>query len=242
MTAFALNNVATWVDGHDFTGDSNKIALNVEVEDLESTTFASLGWKERKGGLRSVDASLEGWWASATSDSVDSDTFSTLGLADRVVTVSTSGTALDPAFFFQASKLKYSMFDEVGSLTPFSLDMSGSNTVGAVRGQVAKARGAVSGTGAVGSAVQLGAPSATQFVYAAFHVFGTPGTTISAKVESDNAFAFSSPTSVQTFGPITAAGGTWVTRTAGPLTDDWFRFNVTAITGTFVVAGAIAVG
>lgn len=237
MSIFPLLDATTFVDDYDFTGDSNKITVDAEVEDLDGTVFGGGGWKRLAGGLKTVTASLEGFWQSGP----DGEGFSDLGNAARPVTVSPTGVAASIAYLFQVTKLKYSAFGDVGSLTPFSLDMSGSNTVGMVRGQVAAAKQAVSATGALGSAVQLGAVSSTQKVYAIFHIFGTPGTTITVKVQSDNASNFPSATDVATIGPLTTAGGTWMTPVAGPNTDDWFRFNVSAITGTFTVAGAIAV-
>jgi hypothetical protein len=237
MSIFPLLDCTTWVGGYDFTGDTNKLTVDAEVEDLDGTVFGGGGWKKLAGGLKSVAAGLEGFWQGAP----DLEGFSDLGNTNRVVMASPTGLALSPAFLFQATKLKYSAFGQVGELTPFSLDLAGSNSVGLVRGQVAAAKQSVNATGALGSAVQLGAVGAAQFVYAGFHVFGAPGTTITVKVQSDNASNFPSATDVATLGPLTAAGGTWMTRVAGPITDDWFRFNVSAITGTFSVAGAIAV-
>lgn len=237
MSIFPLLDCTTWVDDYDFTGDSNKLTVDAEVVDLDATVFGGGGWKKLSGGLKTVTAALEGFWQGP----VDAEGFPDLGNANRVVMASPTGVALSPAFLFQATKLKYSAFGQVGELTPFTLDMSGSNTVGMVRGQVAAAKQSVSATGVLGSAVQLGAVGAAQFVYAAFHIFGTPGTTVTVKVQSDNASNFPSATDVATIGPLTAAGGVWMTRVAGAITDDWFRFNVSAITGTFSVAGAIAV-
>ena len=189
-----------------------------------------------------MSASLEGFWSSAATDSVDSDTFPGLGAADRVVTVSADGTATGAAYLFQAARLKYGLGDEVGALLPFGLEMSGSNAVGMVRGQVAKARGAVSGTGPLGSVLNLGAPAAGQYAYASLHVFGTPGTSLTAQLQSASDAAMTTPTTRATLGPLSAAGGAWATRVAGPLTGEaYWRLNVSAITGTFIVAGAIAV-
>lgn len=242
MTVFALNDCTTWVNGHDFTTDSNKISVEASVDDQDSTVFGSGGWKGRVGGLKDVDLSLEGFWQSATSDAVDPESFPDLGVPDRPITVSPTGTALDVAYLLQAGKFKYSIGDQVGNLMPFKLECSGTNGVGVVRGQVAKARGSVSGTGPLGSAVNLGAPTASQYVYAALHIFGTPGTTITVQVQSDDNAGMSSPTTRGTIGPLTAAGGTWLARVAGPFSGEtYWRMNVSAITGTFIVGGAIAV-
>lgn len=237
MSVFYLLDCSAWVDGYDFSGDSNKLSLSAEVADLDRTRFRGGGWKSLRGGLKSVTAGLEGLW----SDEPDLEGFGDLGGADRAVTISPTGVAGDRAYVFKATKLKYSAFGEVASLTPFTLDMSGSNTTGLVRGRVAAALGDVSATGQLGSVLNLGAVSSTQYLYAVAHVFGTPGTTITIDVESDDAAGMASPTTRGTLGPLTAAGGTWLARVAGPITDTYWRLNVSAITGTFTVAGAIAV-
>lgn len=242
MSLFALTDCTTWIAGHDFTTDSNKISVEVSVDDQDSTVFGSGGYKSRVGGLKDVDLSLEGFWQSATVDAVDPESFPDLGVADRVITVSPTGVALAPAYLLQAGKFKYSIGDQVGNLMPFKLDCSGTNGVGVIRGQVAKARGSVSGTGPLGSVLNLGAPSASQYVYAALHVFGTPGTTITVQIQSDDNSGMTTPTTRGTIGPLTAAGGTWLGRVAGPFAGEtYWRMNVSAITGTFIVAAAIAI-
>jgi hypothetical protein len=117
----------------------------------------------------------------------------------------------------------------------------GTNGVGVVRGGVAKAKGNVSSTGATGSVQQLGDVAANEFLYATLHVFSA-GTTITVQVQSDDNSGFSSPTTRATFSGVTTAGGNWVTRVAGAITDTYWRFNVSAVTGTFSIAGAIGIG
>lgn len=241
MAPIVLTDCVTWIDSHDFTTDLNSVNLDASVDDQETTTFGNAGFKTRTGGLRNVESALKGYWQSAASDAVDPNAFADLGQVDKVATIAATSTAGSIAYLFHGVNLTYNVFGGVGDVAPFDLKLTGSNYAGLVRGQIAKAKGTVSATGALGSAVQLGAVSATQYVYCAFHIFGTPGTTITARIESDNASNFPSATTVATFGPLTAAGGTWVTRTIGPITDDWFRLYVTAITGTFTVAAAIAV-
>ncbi|MGH3371804.1 MAG: hypothetical protein ACRDPR_17570, partial [Nocardioidaceae bacterium] len=174
MTISVLFNSKIYVGGHDFTADTNKGVFSADADVNDATTFASQGWKEGKGGLKSFESSLEGFWASAAADAVDPEIFPRLGIPDEVVTISPPGGEGSACYLCQASKLTYSLFGEIGQLIPFSLGMSGSNTVGAVRGQLAKAAGSVSATGATGTAVQLGAVAADEFVYATVHVLGTP--------------------------------------------------------------------
>lgn len=242
MSSLALVDATTYIHGYDLTTDLNQISLNMAVEDQENTTFGGGGYRSRVGGLKNVDADLSGYWQSATLDAVDPQMISALGVADRVVTMSPTGVATATAYLFQAGQFSYEMFGSIGEVTPFSVSMMGSNGVGLVRGQIAKAKGSVAATGATGSGVNLGAVGASQYLYATLHVFGTPGTTITAVVESDDNAGFTSATTRITFGPITAAGGTWGVRVAGALAETHYRFRITAITGTFTIAGAIGIG
>lgn len=236
--AFALLNATCWLDDYDFTTDTNKITVGVERPDLDATTFGTGPWKSKAAGLLDFSLHEEGFW----SGPVDAEGFSDLGTVDRAATVSPDGVAGSIAYMGQCAKFKYSAFGAVGELVPFALDAMGSNSVGMVRGQVAKAKGAVSATGALGSVLTLTAPTTGQYVYAVVHVFGTPGTTMTVQVQSDDNAPFASPTTRATFPAITAAGGYWLTRVAGPFAGETFwRLNISAITGTFTVAGAIGV-
>lgn len=242
MSTLSLVDATTWVHGYDMTTDLNQIALNMSIEDQENTTFGSGGFRSRVGGLKSVEADLSGYWQSATSGAIDPEAFPDLGVADRVVTMSPDNAEGSTAYFFQAGKFSYEMFGSIGEVTPFSLSMLGTNGVGLIRGQVAKAKASVSATGVTGSVVNLGTVAADRYLYAALHVMGTPGTTLTAVVESDDSAGFASAVTRISFGPITTAGGYWGVRLAGALADTHYRFRISAITGAFTIAGAIGIG
>lgn len=242
MASFMLQDVTTWIAGYDFTTDLNQMSLNTSVDDLDATTFGGGGYRARRGGLRNVETSYSGFWQSATIDAVDPQAFLQLGTADQVVTIANDDAEGSTAFMFQGGKFSYNLLGQIGEVTPFDLDVMGSNGVGLVRGAVTKAKADVSATGATGTAWNGGNVGATQYLYATFHVFGTPGTTITAVIESDDNAGFTTATTRITFGPITTAGGTWGTRVAGALTETHYRLRVTAITGTFSVAAAIGIG
>ena len=108
------------------------------------------------------------------------------------------------------------------------------------RGKLTLSATNVTTTGAKGTGVLLGAVGATQYLYATVHCL-TAGTTVTIKIQSDDNAGFTSPTDRITLSAITATGGTWVTRLAGSITDTYYRFNVTAVTGTFTLAGAIGI-
>lgn len=237
MPTLALVDATTWIAGRDFTTDLNQIALNVSGDELDNTTFGGGGFRSRIGGLQTVGFDVNGFWQAAAPDSV---LFADLVTADQVYTVAPDDAETTAAYLFQAGRFGYQALGSIGEVTPFQANAMGTNGVGVVRGQIAKAKGNVSATGATGSGVNLGAVSATQFLYATLHAF-TAGTTITVQVQSDSDNTFATPTLRQTIGPITTTGGTWMTRVAGSITDTWFRFNVSAVTGTFSIAGAIGI-
>jgi len=235
MGSFAMVDCTTWAHGYDLTTDLNQLAMKFDADDLERTTFGSR-YKKRTGGLRNTELNLAGYY---TTD-VDAAQFPALGVSDRVLTMTPDGLAGSVAYMVQIGNFKYELFDEVGSMTPFSLDCMGTSKAGVVRGRVAAAKQTVNATGPFGTAVHLSAAGSTDFVYATLHVFSA-GTTATVKLQSDVAADFASPTDVATFSAATTAGGLWLPRHAGPNTDTYYRFNVSAITGSFTLAGAIGV-
>jgi hypothetical protein len=62
------------------------------------------------------------------------------------------------------------------------------------------------------------------------------------QVQSATTGGFGSPTLRGTIGPLTARGGTFMARVPGPITDGFYRFNISAVTGAFIAAGAIGIG
>lgn len=238
---FALTDCTIWCDDFDWTGWSNKLTLAASVDELETTAFGGGGYRSRIGGLRDVEAAVEGFQEDGTS-TIGPELFPDLGTADRVWTVSPTGVAGTTAYGFQAGKFKLSQFGDVGQVAPFTLNAKGTNSQGLIRGQVAAAKQNVSGTGQLGSILTMTGPSASQYVYGGLHLFGTAGTSITVKIQSATLIGFGSPTDRITIGPITSAGGTWATRLIGPVTDGFWRMSVSAVTGTWSVGGFIGVG
>jgi hypothetical protein len=244
MATLVLTDVTTFIAGHDFTTDSNEASVSIEVDDQENTTFGGNGFRSRVGGLRSVETEISGYWQ-AGADQVDANMFANLGSRDEPVTVSPTGALGDIAYFFLGGRFSYEIFGGIGDVAPFTVSvMSTDSRTGLVRGKLAAARADVAAVGPVGVAVTglsgTGAVEAGQYLYAAVHVFGA-GTSLALDVESAPDGTFAAPTTRASAGPLTAAGGTWVTRVAGPISDEHYRFRVTAVTGPFNVAGAIGI-
>jgi predicted secreted protein len=64
--------------GTDYSDHISKAELSVEVEDKESTTFGSSGWKEVLGGIKSAELSLT-FKQDVAASNVDSVFFALLG-------------------------------------------------------------------------------------------------------------------------------------------------------------------
>lgn len=240
MATGAILNAFAYVDSHDFTGDANMFKLTCNAAQNDKTTFRSGGWRESNNGLKTSVLDLSGFYQ-AGADSVDEYTFAALGVGAKVTTAGVHEIEGQPAGMLQAMQHQLQFFGPIGDNAPFAIQGGCSEGVGLIRGVLAKEQGAVSATGATGTALNLGAVSASQFLYATFHVLGTPGTTITGVVESDSDNTFASASTRITFGPYTTAGGRWGTRVAGSITDTWYRLRITAITGTFTVACAVGI-
>ncbi len=238
-----LKNVRSWVGGFDATTDIAEVNVELAREEQDDTrfqVFGSGGARARAAGLEDITASLTGFHTGGASG-VDKNMFDGWsGGLEEPWTIAPDGVEGQPAYVFRGGRFKYSIGDAVGNNHKISTEVMGSNgETAVVRGVVTKTRGTVAATGATGTGIQLGAVAADQYLYCVLHVFSV-GTTITAVLESDNANTFATAATQLTFGPITAVGATML-RVAGPITDDWFRLRVTAITGSFSIAAVAAI-
>jgi hypothetical protein len=235
MPTLSLTNCEILIGGTDMSSYLNKTTLRANVAELDVTTFGQT-YRNRIGGLRDTRATWDGFWTSVP----DAAQFPQLGSAGQAVTISPQGAEGSIAYLFLGDQFTYDQFGKVGDAAPFSATVAGNDGVtGLVRGQLGAFNRTVSATGQLGSILTMTAVGATQFLYATLHVL-TAATTITIQVQSAPASNFAAPVTRATIGPLTTTGGTFMTRVAGPITDTFWRFNVSAITGTFVISGAIA--
>ncbi len=241
MAATVLNSAFGYVSGWDFSGDANQLQVAGQAVSVPATTFRSAGWEESKKGMRGVNVEMSGYTGFASTEN-DVQLFNAFNSASvsQVGTFGPDETEGSLAWLTAAGVYDYTAYGEMGQLAPMRLTGVGRDSYGLIRGTLLKKLGSVSATGATGTGVQVGAVSASQYVYATFHVFSA-GTTITAVLESAAANTFAGATTRVTFGPLTTTGGTWATRVAGSITDTWWRIRVTAITGTFSIAAAVGI-
>lgn len=232
MAPFVLTNANLYVAEYDFSSDHNQIGLRLGVDEKDTTTFGSSGFRSRIGGLRSYMLSGGGFVQYGAGE-VDPVYFDNLGVADKLVTVAADGAdAGEVAYFGRTTQGQMEFGDRVGEVMPFSIEAWGRGTP-CVRGTVMHDDGTARTSTGTGTAYQLGAVGAGQYLYAAIHVLSASGTTpsLTVKVQSDNASNFPSATDRVTFTAATTATSEWATPVAGAITDDYWRVTWT-ISGT----------
>lgn len=243
MTTQALLSAFAYVDLVDFTGQSEDLRLACAAEQREWTNFRSDGWRELKNTLKTATFDTGSFWSSDAATDLDPQTFANLGAANTVITTGPEEAEGGVAYFMRGMVPSYTWLEgAVGDLAKAKVQAVGSDgATGVVRGKLAVEYATVTATGAVGTALNLGAASASQSLYSTLHLFGTPGSSITVLIESDVDNTWAGAATQYTFGPFTTAGGRWATPVGGAITDSWFRANVSAITGTWVIACAIGI-
>jgi hypothetical protein len=240
-----LTNVRCFAVGVDLTGNSNKIELSSEVESKEATNYASQGYKEVMGGLASAEISGEGQWEAFDVTKVDDASWAGLGgTGPWSISANNAANVGDLAYFTQALRADYKLFDAVGEIAPWTSTAKSSWPL--VRGQFAHPPGTARTATGTGTGLNLGAVAANKRLYAALHVLSVAGTTpsITARVESSVDNTFSAPTTRLTFTAANAVGGQTL-RTAGTaITDSWWRvaWTISGTTPSFLFACALGIG
>lgn len=249
MALQVLTNAKILAGQADLSGWSNQVEITSEVEELDSTTFGTSGYRSKQGGLKQVNIKVSGFWEAAASAALagtypDDRLFADLGVAAVPMTISPTGAAVgDVAYFSRVMRPSYQLGGQVGDLVGFE-----SNAVGdgapLLRGKIGdnQARTATGTT----TPQQLVVPSASTRVYAAIHVLAVSGTTpsLTPTLQGDNAVGFPSPVTVATGSAMTAVGSQWLAGSYGVTVDDWYRLSY-VISGTspsFTVVAAFAVG
>lgn len=241
MASLKFTDCKVYLAGYDLSGQLNQASLDYACETLDETTFGSTT-RINKGGLLKVNAAVEGLWDSSGDTAPDPVLFPRIGSSDMpAVMVPQGATVGNIAYLFRVLGAKYALNGRTGGLLPFSLELPGTGGHPLVRGKLFHA-GSATGNIAGGTAIQLGAVGATQYVYAALQVFGGTGN-FTVKIQSDDNSGFTSPTDRITFTQVANAtehASEW-SRLAGSITDDYWRIVATnPATRNFAVAIGIA--
>lgn len=238
MAKFVLLNTRLFAGGVDLTTRNNKVELGADVEEKDSTAFQPEGtqvWKEVLGGLRSANLNASGQWEAGDASKVDNETWSDLGGVIPWSACPVGAAEGSLAWLTSALRSEYKLGAAVGDVAPWDAKAAGKGAL--VRGTVAHPPGTARTATGTGTAVNLGALSASQKLYASLHVVSVAGTTpsITVSIESDDAQAFTTATTRHTFAAATAVGGQSA-RVAGAVTDTWWRpaWTISGTTPSFL--------
>jgi len=241
MAAFAMTNVEILVDGFAATGFANELTIDASAEELDFTNFGSGGWRQKKVGLASSTLSIKGFQDYATTGPDPTFTVAAFGATDTVSIAPTGGSTLGDPVFFTAGVLKdmTPLTGAVGDLATFSLGWAGTGQT--VRGYRLAPLAARTATGN-STAYAFTAPTATQTLYAAWHVTSVTGTgSIVFNIQTDDNVGFTTPTTRITSPSLTAVGG-GIGSLAGALTGETHIRVAYTITGFTSVTFATSAG
>lgn len=221
MTTQLVAQQAVLFGGYRFTAQTRAIAEAMETARLDATVLGGTS-KLEEPGLLGYGVSGSGFWESTTDKGLQGYK------RTRNVPISiglTDGTAGTPARSVKAMRGQWNLTGRVGEL--FGVDFEFAAMDAPASGTIlhhASASGNVTGT-----AFQVGAVGATQFLRGVLHVFSGTGS-FDVLIQSDSAEAFTTPTTRITFANV--ATGTpityeWATPIAGAITDDWWRISAT---------------
>lgn len=244
MPKTILTNVRTFAVAADLTSVTNKVELAAEVEDKDTTNYASAGWKETLGGIASAEISAEGQWEAGDPSKVDDASWATLGgVGPWSISGNNAAAVGDLAYFTSALRADYKLGESVGEVAPWTSTAKSSWPL--VRGQFAHPPGTARTATGTGTGLNLGAVATGKRLYAALHVLSVAGTTpsITARVESSVDNTFAAPTTRLTFTAATAVGGQILRTDGTAITDTWWRiaWTISGTTPSFLFVASLGV-
>jgi len=229
MGQIILSNCKLWAGKYDMGGNLNAIAIDDKPDALPNTTFGCTA-KSRKKGLPLITAALAGFFKSASTDLY----FSNFILTNVPMTVAPEPTVGGPAYSFLSRNTEYKLEGMVGDMLKFNVK---AENVGQklIRGYILENGGTARIANGSGTALELGAISDGQTMFAALHVMSaSPSDTLDVIIESDSLEAFTDdPQTRIAFTQVNlgaGGGGTyeWKTYTpAGGQVDTWWRISWT---------------
>lgn len=249
MAKRVLTNVRYFVGLVDLTAQSNKVELDWSAEDKDTTNFGSDGKKERIAGAEDVTINAEGHDEHGNLGYIGDHWWNSRRLVEAHTIGPHSAVVGSMAYITEAVKLAKKTLGPAGDVNGFTLGANGN--AGLAIGQFAQSPGTPVTADADGTAIQLGALTSGQRLFASLHVLSVAGTMtpeLTMIVESDDEEAFGgSPETRLTFSTFTTTGSEVQRSAIGAHTDDWYRvsFDVEDNGGTgesFLVVAAIGIG
>lgn len=131
MALLSIQSAMILIGATDISDHCSSVELEIEGEDLDSTTFSTSGWSSRLGGLKTgtLNLGIKGDYAAANIDSILWGFFNTVQTFE-IRAVNTARSTSNPAY--TGSVLVNSLTPvtgEVGDLVEFDLSWPTSGTI-----------------------------------------------------------------------------------------------------------------
>lgn len=227
-TKVVLRNAKLYYAELDISGLSNQVGLNRSQPQIDVTNFDSPGaFDEFLAGNKDFTVDVQGMWAGLEPDKQfweNDDQVPFVFSRSKPVVEGAAGLV----YMLEAIQTQYNQGNPVKQVPTFSLQLKPNGGVG--RGKCLMNVEGFSTTGdhATGE-TQLGAVPQGQEILIIAQALAV-GTSIDLKIESASDAPFTTPTDRHVFTQFTVPGYQ-VARVKGPITDDYWRVNVTAAVG-----------
>lgn len=242
MSNLILSDVRFLYNARDLSGDGNAIEIVETITLHDDTVFTDTGLSKRPG-LPGGKFSYAGFAQYSDSPEAVELTLANLkGTTTGVpVLASAGGNAGDRCHFWKASQAELKLVGgQRDSLQLFTVSGELLKGHGILDGVVLESGKTSRASAAQSTAINVGATSATQKVYAIIHVLAFNGTTLTLKIQSDDSGG-GSYTDRFTQAGITAIGAYYLVPLAGALTDTHWRVDWSGTFTSFQAAVAIAI-
>jgi hypothetical protein len=222
-----LSDVKVYWAGYDLSGFANAAQLVEQAPLVDTPIFGDTGAR-RVAGPPQGSLGMAGYFDPET---IDVQINAGIATGNNPVSVIPEGLTLgNTSMLFRAVVTEFMPFDagvdKVGAFTFSALSDAGLRVV---KGQLLHS-GSETATDAE-TAVEVGAISATQEIYAALHVLSGTGT-LDVILQSAATDSWGAPTNRITFTQATGVTSEWKSL-AGAVTDAWWRASWTIATGPF---------
>ena len=241
MASLVWKDCTLWLAQYDFSSYTTDLSVDLEVDEVETTTHASGGVREYKGGLKKSTAKGVTFADSVTSGT-ETAIAGLLGTEGVIFTASVDGTAGSRTATVRGFVNGYTFGGKVGDMAHMDFTHTGANNEGVLHGSLLYPK-TTTITSTSSTAIQLGAVASTQKVYGALHVFGASGAGTGLVVKLQSAASAGGSYTDQVTFTSTATTTYELKSTAGAITDTYWRVNVqvagSSPSFSFAVAAAI---
>jgi hypothetical protein len=240
MAIAVLTGCTAWVNQYDFSSYATDLEANVDVDDVDATTFGSGGWREYQSGLRKTEAKLTTFMDTATGGT-EPVANALLASNGTILSCTQTGAQGSPAVILRGFFDHEDLLGKVGEMAKVGLTFQGAKNEGLLHGNLVAAKQTQTTSGNV-TGTQMSAVGSTGKLWSALHVFSASGTTpsLTALVKSSSTLGGAYTTRI-THTAATAAGSELVSL-AGPITDTFYRVDWTISGTTPSFSFAVVVG